>query len=116
MPSVTVRRDDAVQHSGDVWRPSRTAIAGYVAFVASSDHATNVTEYVLKVFAPTANPAAAAPLATSPLGKPTPSAGGEIRVDRATFFASLAPGTYLATVSAVGPGGETSSASVTFSR
>jgi hypothetical protein len=87
-----------------------------VAFVASSDHATNVTEYVLKVFAPTANPAMATPLATSRLGKPAPSTGGEIRVDRATFFASLAPGTYLAVVTAVGPGGETSSGSVAFTR
>jgi hypothetical protein len=75
-----------------------------VAFGASADHATNVTEYVLKVFAATANPAAATPLATSHPGKPTPSAGGEIRVDRATFFASLAPGTYLATSRPWDPG------------
>ena len=85
-------------------------------FVASSDHATNVTNYVLKIFAPTVNPATATPLASSDLGKPAPSANGEISVDRAAFFTNLAAGSYLAVVTAVGPGGETPSDSVTFSR
>jgi regulation of enolase protein 1 (concanavalin A-like superfamily) len=88
----------------------------YVAFTASTDHATNVTKYVLKVYASTANPATATPLATSDLGKPTPSSTGEIVVDRQTFFNNLAAGSYLAVVTAVNSSGETPSASVAFSR
>jgi regulation of enolase protein 1 (concanavalin A-like superfamily) len=87
-----------------------------VVFTASADHATNVTSYRLSVFAANANPATATPIATSDLGKPTPAANNEITVDRATFFAALPVGNYLATVTAIGPGGQTQSASVAFSR
>lgn len=87
-----------------------------VVFTASADHATNVTSYRLSVFAANANPATATPIATSDLGKPAPAANGEITVDRASFFSALAAGNYLATVTAIGPGGQTQSASVPFSR
>ena len=87
-----------------------------VVFGASADHATNVTSYLLEVFAANANPATATPVATSNLGKPTPAANNDITVDRSSFFSALAPGTYIATVSAIGPGGRTRSAAVTFTR
>jgi chitinase len=87
-----------------------------VVFQASSDHATNVTSYVLRVFASGANPSTATPVATSDLGKPSPASSGDITVNRASFFSGLAAGNYVATVMAVGPGGQTQSSSVTFSR
>lgn len=87
-----------------------------VVFGASTDHATNVTSYLLEIFASGANPSTATPVATSNLGKPAPAANNDITVDRATFFSGLAPGSYIATVSAIGPGGRTRSAGVTFTR
>lgn len=87
-----------------------------VVFGASSDHATNVTSYVLKVFPSGANTATATPVATSDLGKPAPAWNGEISVDRETFFRNLPAGSYIATVTAIGPGGQTPSASVSFTR
>ena len=87
-----------------------------VVFTASADHATNVTSYRLSVYAATANPTTATPIATSDLGKPTPATNNDITVDRASFFAALPVGSYLATVTAIGPGGQTQSSSVTFSR
>jgi regulation of enolase protein 1 (concanavalin A-like superfamily) len=87
-----------------------------LVFTASADHATNVSSYRLSVYAPTANPATATPLTTSDLGKPTPDANNDITVDRATFFAALPVGNYVATVTAIGPGGQTQSSSVAFSR
>jgi regulation of enolase protein 1 (concanavalin A-like superfamily) len=87
-----------------------------VSFSASSDHASNVTSYMLKVFASGANPSTATPVATSDLGKPTPDGSNTITVDRASFFSGLAAGNYVATVTAIGPGGQTQSASVTFTR
>jgi regulation of enolase protein 1 (concanavalin A-like superfamily) len=87
-----------------------------VSFTASSDHATNVTSYLFEVFASGVNPSTATPLASSDLGKPTPAIDGTITVDRSAFFSALAPGSYLATVSAVGPGGRTQGAPASFVR
>ena len=110
---------------GGVWRysanvPFTVALATgppiSVAFTASSDHATNVTSYRLDIFAAGANPATATPIASSDLGKPTPDATSTITVDRATFFGGLAAGQYLAAVKAIGPGGQTQSAAVAFTR
>jgi Bacterial Ig domain len=86
-----------------------------VTFQKSVDHAI-VTSYRLDVFASGANPATATPVATSDLAKPTPDANGDISVNRATFFSALAAGNYVATVSAIGTGGSSRSAAVTFSR
>lgn len=97
--------------SGPVSTPPR-----YVVFTASTDHATNVTSYQMRVYASGANPATATPIATSDLAKPTPATNGDITVDRESFFTGLAAGNYLATVMAIGPGGQTQSASVTFTR
>jgi predicted phage tail protein len=87
-----------------------------VAFTASASHATLVTSYLLEVFQSTANPLPATALASSNLGKPTPSATGEIIVDQTTFLNGLAPGNYLVTVAAVGPGGKSRSTAITFTR
>jgi regulation of enolase protein 1 (concanavalin A-like superfamily) len=87
-----------------------------VEFQASSDHATLVTSYRLDVFANGANPDSAAPIATSDLGKPAPDTSGQITVDRSSLFDALVPGTYLATVSAVGTDGASRSAPTTFVR
>jgi len=87
-----------------------------IVFTASADHSTNVTNYVLKVFPQGANPDTATPTATSDLGKPTPDANNDITVDRASFFAALAAGNYIATVTAIGPGGQTRSTTVSFVR
>jgi regulation of enolase protein 1 (concanavalin A-like superfamily) len=96
--------------------PASSGAPNTVIFTASTDHSTNVTSYRLSVYNQGANPATATPVATSDLGKPTPAANNDITVDRAAFFNALAPGTYLATVTAIGPGGQTQSASVTFTR
>jgi hypothetical protein len=88
-----------------------------VVFQASSDHSTTlVTSYLFEVFASGADPNTATPVASSDLGKPTPDANGDITVDRATFFSALAPGSYVATVSAIGPGGKGRGTAVTFTR
>ena len=87
-----------------------------IAFKASTDHATNVTKYVFKVFTVGSNVSTATPVATSDLGKPTPSSTGEITVDRAALFNALATGSYVATVTAVGPAGQTQSATASFTR
>jgi len=92
-----------------------TGLTNRVAFTASVDHAI-VTSYLLEVFASTANPATAASIASSNLGKPTPDSTNQIIVDRTTFFGGLAPGSYLVTVASVGAGGTTRSAAISFTR
>jgi hypothetical protein len=87
-----------------------------VAFTASADHATLVTSYLLEVFSSTANTATAVALASSNLGKPTPSSTNEIIVDRTTFLNGLAPGSYLITVAAVGSSGSSRSSAISFTR
>lgn len=113
----------AVAYDADGLSASSTAtvtiVAGprWVVFGASPDHATLVNSYRLDVFANGAIPGAAPPLASVSLGKPAPDPStNDIRVDAATFFVSLVPGTYSATVSAVGAGGESRSTAVTFVR
>ena len=87
-----------------------------VVFTASTDHASNVSSYLLKVFTQGANPNTATPVATSDLGKPAPAGNNDITVDRASFFAALPSGNYIATVTAIGPGGQTPSTSTAFVR
>jgi hypothetical protein len=87
-----------------------------VVFHESTDDATLVTSYRLDVFAGAADPASASPVVTVDLGKPAADANGDITVDESTVFSALAPGTYLATVSAVGAGGSSRSAAVSFTR
>ena len=75
-----------------------------------------MNSYRLDIFPAGSDPRTATRVASSDLGKPTPDANDEITVDRATFFSGLAPGTYVATVSAVGSGGEGRGDGVTFTR
>jgi regulation of enolase protein 1 (concanavalin A-like superfamily) len=87
-----------------------------VTFVASPDHATLVTSYVLRVFGEGSDPRTAAPVASSSLGKPAPNSSGEITVDRAAFFSALPRGNYVSVVAAVGSRGESNSEPVAFTR
>jgi regulation of enolase protein 1 (concanavalin A-like superfamily) len=87
-----------------------------VEFQKSADHATLVTSYRLNIYANGANPATATPIKTANLGKPAPDSSGNITVDESSFFSSLATGTYVATVSAIGSGGSSQSSAVTFTR
>ena len=87
-----------------------------VAFLASADHNALVTRYVLEIYPESGTPGVSTPVATSDLGKPTPTADGEIMVDRASLFESLAPGSYIAAVTAVGDGGSSRSLTALFTR
>jgi hypothetical protein len=93
-----------------------TALPRAVQFQASADHATLVTSYRLDVFASTADPNTATPIKSVDLGKPTPDSSGLITSDQSSFFSSLAVGSYQATVSALGSGGSSRSAAITFVR
>ncbi len=108
--TASTTRDISVTSSSTTTSPTK------VVFQKSADHETLVTSYRLDIYANGANPGSSTPIATSNLGKPTPASNGDITVDRATFFAGLAPGTYVATVSAVGSGGESRSSAITFTR
>jgi hypothetical protein len=87
----------------------------HVAFTASVNHAI-VSSYLLEVFPSTANPATATALASSSLGKPTPSGTNEITVDRTAFLNGLAVGNYLLTVASVNSSGKSRSAAISFTR
>jgi regulation of enolase protein 1 (concanavalin A-like superfamily) len=93
-----------------------TGLPRLVSFTASADHATNVTRYLFQVFAGGANPATAVPIVSSDLGKPTPDSTKTITVDRSALFSALAVGNYVATVTAIGPGGSTRSSPISFTR
>jgi regulation of enolase protein 1 (concanavalin A-like superfamily) len=93
-----------------------TGLPRLASFTASADHATNVTRYLFQVFAGGANPATAVPIVSSDLGKPTPDSTRTITVDRSALFSALAVGNYVATVTAIGPGGSTRSSPITFTR
>jgi Big-like domain-containing protein len=78
-------------------------------FTPSSNDATAVDRYVLEVFPVGADPTVANPVATRDLGKPAIT-NGECRVDISSTILALSPGTYIATVTAIGSGGSTQSA------
>jgi hypothetical protein len=78
-------------------------------FTPSSNHATAVDRYVLEVFTAGADTTVANPIATQDLGKPAIT-NGECRSDVSSTILALIPGNYVATVTAVGPGGSTQSA------
>jgi hypothetical protein len=82
----------------------RTAV-----FVPSTNHATAVQRYELRIFPVGVNPSAGNPVATQDLGKPA-VVNGECSSDISQTTSGLAPGNYIATVSAVGPGGTAQSA------
>lgn len=72
-----------------------------VIFVPSTIH-DDVTRYVLEIFMEAADPATARALAIVDLGKP-PVLLGECTVDIASRILALAPGRYVATVTAIVP-------------
>src|SRR5688572_12538691 len=78
-------------------------------FVPPSNHATAVDHYFLEIFPAGANPAVANAVASRNLGKPA-IANGECRVDITATTSALAPGNYIATVTAVGSVGSARSA------
>ena len=95
---------------------SGAARTSQAIFVPSANEALAVSHYVLEVFPAGADPNTSNPIASLDLGIP-PVVNGESRADITTFVAGLPPGTYFATVSAVGSGGSTRSApSPQFSR
>lgn len=85
-----------------------TAQSG-VAFPASADHNVSdgtvprVASYQLDVMAQNVNGALAF---TFSLGKPTPDASNTITVKPIANFGTLTAGQYVATVTAIGPGGQ----------
>jgi regulation of enolase protein 1 (concanavalin A-like superfamily) len=96
--------------------PPPTTPPRLVVFQASTDHATLVTRYELRIFLSGADILTAVPLVTSDLGKPTPASNGDITVDRATVFTALAVGNYVAVVRAIGSSGSSTSTGVAFTR
>ena len=71
--------------------------------------------YVLEIFPAGANPNTAAPVATQNLGLPAVVAG-ECSADVRTTIVGLAPGSYIATVVSMGPGGKLRSNTFSFTR
>jgi hypothetical protein len=78
-------------------------------FVPSINHLTAVDRYLLEIFPAGADPTVANPVASRDLGKPAIT-NGECRVDITSTMQALPPGTYIATVTAIGSGGSTQSA------
>ena len=78
-------------------------------FTPSSNDATAVQRYVLEVFPLGADTRVANPVATQDLGKP-PITNGTCSADVTSTILALTPGTYVATVTAMGAGGSTQSA------
>jgi regulation of enolase protein 1 (concanavalin A-like superfamily) len=74
-----------------------------VVFTPSPDHAI-VTSYLLEIYRAGTTPGSTTPVASRNLGKPA-IVSGEITVDVATLITPLAPGNYIATVSAVNSAG-----------
>jgi hypothetical protein len=106
-PIVAVARDSGGASTVSSTRDIIVVPAGLprtAVFTPATDHATAVDRYVLEVFPLGANTTVANPVATQDLGKPSIT-NGECHADiTATVFA-LAPGTYIATITAAGSGG-----------
>ena len=93
-----------------------SGITRRAVFSPSADHDTLVSHYVLEIFPLGANVSAANPVGAVDLGKPG-VVNGECQVDITGLFTSLSPGTYVATVTAVGNGeSERSAPSPAFNR
>ena len=87
----------------------------YAVFYPSPDHDTTVTAYRFDVFAVGADPSTATPIASQDVGKP-PVVNGDVTAEVTATISALGPGTYQATIAAVGAGGITQSAPATFTR
>jgi hypothetical protein len=93
-----------------------TTVPRYLVFSASFDHGSNVTSYFFEVFPSGSNPETAVAIVAADLGKPAPDASNDITSDQQALFNALPAGRYVATITAVGPGGRTRGAAVTFDR
>jgi hypothetical protein len=80
-----------------------------VIFVPSTSPTTAVDRYFLEIFPLGVDWTVANPVATQDLGKPA-VVSGECRVDISQTTNALAPGSYIATVTAIGSGGSSQSA------
>lgn len=78
-------------------------------FTPSSNDATAVDRYVLEVFPVGADTTVANPVGTQDLGKPA-IVSGQCSADVSATILALSPGTYVATVTAIGGGGSAQSA------
>ena len=111
-PIVAVARDSGgastVSSTRDIM-VIPTGLPRIAVFRPATDHATAVDRYVFEVFPLGANTTVANPVATQDLGKPAIT-NSECRADIAATVFALAPGTYIATVTASGSGGSTQSA------
>ena len=109
---TAVARDNAgamtVSGARDI-RVDASTLPRTAVFTASSNHATAVDRYFLEIFPAGANPLVANPVATRDLGKP-PVVSGSITVDVSATTVALPPGSYIATVTAIGSGGSARSA------
>ena len=85
------------------------ALPSTAVFTPSSNHETAVDRYVLEVFAFGADTTVANPVGTQDLGKPAIN-NGECRADVSVTILALLPGSYVATVTAIGDGGTAQSA------
>jgi regulation of enolase protein 1 (concanavalin A-like superfamily) len=118
--SITaVARDNAgamtVSGARDI-RVDPAALPRTAIFTPSTNHASAVDRYFLEIFPAGADPLVANPVATRDLGKP-PVVNGECTVDVSATTVALPPGSYIATVTAIGSGGSARSApSPTFVR
>jgi regulation of enolase protein 1 (concanavalin A-like superfamily) len=104
--TAIARDNDGATRTSAAVSVTVTAPAGpptRVVFTPSSDHAV-VTHYLLEIFTAGSTPGTSTPVATRNLGKPA-IVSGEISVDVATLITPLAPGNYIATVSAVNAAG-----------
>src|SRR5687768_13098651 len=109
---TAVARDNAgamtVSAARDI-RVDPAALPRTATFTPSTNHATAVDRYFLEIFPAGANPLVANPVATRDLGKP-PVVNGECTVDVSATTVALPPGSYIATLTAIGSGGSARSA------
>ena len=104
---TAVARDDAgaiTVSSERVVTVSAASMPNTAVFVPSSNHDTAVDRYVIDIYPAGADPSAANPVATRDVGKPA-VVEGEVTVDIGTTITGLPSGSYIATVTAWGPGG-----------
>ena len=85
------------------------ALPSTAVFTPSSNHDTAVDRYVLEIFPLGADTTVANPIGTQDLGKPAIN-NGECRADVSAAILALLPGSYVATVTAIGEGGSAQSA------
>jgi hypothetical protein len=104
LSTVTITVTAAANQTTPPPSPADTLAPARLVFTPSVDDGTLVEYYSVEIY----QLGGAELVASRYLGKPA-AANGEISVDLTEFVASLPPGTYVAVVTAYGPGGSTSS-------